>query len=564
MFIDGIGISGFCSFGEIQYIGPFGKINLFIGKNNSGKSNILKFLFEKYKNALTEPSITLNSLETHKGTCQEGFKVAFGLAKNGDQYKKLSSLLSKGNIQPIVLERIFSNLCRKTVEMAWIDCEFTPQRGLKQEHVDSIKKNGRSDDWKAIWSHLLQVNGGGWDHWIPQSLTHLTQNYFYPPKIDIISANRKIGKTGDGLPEDFNGNGIIERLAKLQNPTLEKKDENKLLFKNINDFLKELLFNSSAEIEIPHDRGAIYVAMDGKTLPLSSLGTGVHEVIILAVAATLLQNQVLCIEEPELHLHPLMERKLIHYLIEKTNNQYFISTHSAQILDTPEASIFHVKYENGQTIVENAYTDKEKSLICSDLGYRASDLLQTNCIIWVEGPSDRIYLNHWIKSINSDLVEGIHYSIMFYGGKLLFHLSADDPQTNDFISLRQLNRNIVILIDSDKSKENDDINQTKKRIQSEFDKGPGFAWITAGREIENYIPDEIFKNAVTSIYPDAKQNQNTTGNQYRKITSVYENINKVQVAHKVVEYIDNLNVLDLQEKLEKLVKFIRTVNGLDS
>jgi AAA15 family ATPase/GTPase len=49
VFIDGIGLSGYRSFGsEHQLIGPFGKINLFIGQNNSGKSNILFFLKNHY------------------------------------------------------------------------------------------------------------------------------------------------------------------------------------------------------------------------------------------------------------------------------------------------------------------------------------------------------------------------------------------------------------------------------------------------------------------------------------------------------------------------------------
>ena len=72
------------------------------------------------------------------------------------------------------------------------------------------------------------------------------------------------------------------------------------------------------------------------------------------------------------------------------------------------------------------FAKKEKSIICNDLGYKASDLLQTNSIIWVEGPSDRIYINFWLNEIDDSLVEGVHYSIMFYGGRLFSHLTADD------------------------------------------------------------------------------------------------------------------------------------------
>ncbi|MEZ4770015.1 MAG: hypothetical protein R2844_16480, partial [Caldilineales bacterium] len=74
---------------------------------------------------------------------------------------------------------------------------------------------------------------------------------------------------------------------------------------------------------------------------------------------------------------------------------------------------------------------------------RASDILQANCIIWVEGPSDRIYLKHWLRTIAPELDEGIQFSIMFYGGRLLSHLSADDAEIDEFISLRKINQNLA-------------------------------------------------------------------------------------------------------------------------
>ena len=45
MILNGIAISGYRSFnGHIQFLSPLAKINLIIGKNNSGKSNILRFI----------------------------------------------------------------------------------------------------------------------------------------------------------------------------------------------------------------------------------------------------------------------------------------------------------------------------------------------------------------------------------------------------------------------------------------------------------------------------------------------------------------------------------------
>ena len=320
----------------------------------------------------------------------------------------------------------------------------------------------------------------------------------------------------------------------------------------------------------------ILVNMDNKRLPISSLGTGIHEVIILATAATFLENSILCVEEPELHLHPLLQKKLIHYLSEHTSNQYFFTTHSAHLLDAvDDIAIFHVRHDAEKTTVGAIETSNARFNVCSDLGYKASDLLQANCIIWVEGPSDRIYLNKWLKSTDSNLVEGVHYSIMFYGGRLFSHLTAEDPEdrearTTDFISVRKLNRQTCIVFDSDKSKSGGSLNATKRRLKREFDKGPGFTWVTKGREIENYIDPNILEGCVKHVHPSAggligKSEWSNTLKYTKKRTSETRTADKVKVARYYDENHDpDLGVLDLKAQINKLRKFVYESNGLQA
>jgi len=206
------------------------------------------------------------------------------------------------------------------------------------------------------------------------------------------------------------------------------------------------------------------------------------------------------------------------------------------------------------------------------LEIRASDLLQSNSIVWVEGPSDRIYFNKWIELYGEGkLLEGIHYQCVFYGGKLLYHLTSDDPSNDesDFVNILKVNKNAIIIIDSDKKESTDKINETKNRIVKEVKENGGMAWVTYGTEIENYIPADAIKTSL-SLKSNIKQ------------IDKYENISEYLIKHskqdgekfsnKKVFYAEKFisdftkenlsSILDLKTKINESIEKIKGWNGL--
>jgi predicted ATP-dependent endonuclease of OLD family len=358
-------------------------------------------------------------------------------------------------------------------------------------------------------------------------------------------------------------------MFRMQNPDIgQEADREK--FDNVQKFVRELLKNEELKIQIPNTKDKIIIEMNGERLPLSHLGTGIHQLVILCCALEIFTDTIFCIEEPEIHLHPELQRKFLD-LLKRTQNRYFITTHSNVFLDYDDnVSIYHVTHDGEKSKVTNINNSKHNHDILDDLGYKNSDILQANGIIWVEGPSDRVFLNHWLHLKRPDLIEGLHYSILFYGGRLLSNLSySPDFLDKTLIPLLKINRNAYVIIDKDGKKITDKLNATKTRIKNEI--GDYKCWITKGREIENYLSESTIKKWLKEKtkkelhFEYSHQEKLENSIKAANISGVeikYEK-NKNAFSKELVKYIEyaDFKTLDLEAKIDEIIRWIDKWNG---
>ena len=520
-------------------------VNLVIGKNNSGKTSFLDMMSALFSQTKSKQLIT---------------SVSFEIIVESNHLR----FLNVNKINPIY------GTLHKTDGAFLIGKKLLLDVTLLEPNI-TICLN--SDCRKAFRDDLYDVDIINSRDFLSILLNHRATSCFK------IAAERDIkeelkensSKLKHAITE--NGVGIVNYLLfNWSNKKGNRKVISELL-NEINEMLRgDCIFTGLAPLEKDDNTYEItFTNLDELEIPLSEMGSGVKTILF---ALLILQkdkfeknDSILLFEELENNLHPEIQRRLFdkiyNYSIEN-NCRVFITSHSNVAINTffgrENVMIYHVVSDDkGKSNVFEVSTSVDKQDILNDLGVKASDIFQSNGIIWVEGPSDRVYINKWLSLVDPSLKENVDYTFLFYGGRLLSHYSADESIPPEAIDILLTNRNSALIMDSDIKQEGDAINTTKQRIVNEFATNKFFCWVTKGREIENYIN----KDAVNALYPKANKAQIGLYEDFKDYISEEEPCfegKKVKFAKDLSFKESDLNVLDLKEKITILAETIRKWN----
>jgi len=330
--------------------------------------------------------------------------------------------------------------------------------------------------------------------------------------------------------------------------------------------LSHYFFNNEVITLIPHRKDeSLHIKIgEAKQLPISQLGDGLQQVIILTYNAFLItEPSFFFIEEPEMHLHAGYVKQIMKFLLNETNHYYMATSHSNYLLDMinedKRIALYRVdekqmgdednKYE---TVIKRCDGDRT---ILQTLGVSPSSVFLANCTIWIEGITDRLYFVQYLKKYLEELrttneekwkdysrfIDGYHYAFVEYQGSNLDHwdFSIESPTSvdssqNKGLSALLVTSNALVVADSDL--------QGKPRFDELKEQLGDNMIITLGKETENTLPKELL---IKRFYQKCPQNAitvkgNTTKFRYKDEYNCYFDDNYLKSDKGVGIYLDNV------------------------
>ncbi len=508
------------------------KVNIFIGANNSGKSKLLRRLYYENNYQYIHKVINLREYSIFQDSLLN--KIKSYCAKNN--IKLQTDVLNR--VKHTLNEAIFwtrqagnINSITKLLEQL-TPTHFTPLKAIDTPyyyHVQQII----NDHLKSVFYILNKELGESINInkiYIPtlRGLRHISVSssvtgqryqdvYFARTRDDYFPQK----KTND---EDnmYTGLTFYDDISKLSHSGIDLRSSKNLF----EDFLSKSFFNNKkVEITAEHS-GKTLILIENEERAIEQLGDGIQSIIILTYPLFVRQGEdaIFFIEEPETHLHPGYQRLFIETLNrpEFSSFQYFITTHSNHLLDLTiennNTSIYTFKKEKtdgdaSKFLIENVATGDDN--ILQLIGANKSSVFLSNCTIWVEGITDRIYLRKYIdlyidhrkdKDGSKIFKEDTHYSFVEYGGNNITHWSfLDSEDEHNNININKLCGKAFLITDSDGASNKDDGKPSKKKLRQEKlqDRLNDRYYCLKSREIENLLTKEVIQQTLLSLEPNS-------------------------------------------------------------
>lgn len=543
---------------KISIIPNLKKVNIFIGENNCGKSRLMRSIAKESYEIFSEENCWREQLSYKRNI--EGLKELIKRLKECSvetDFNKIINVLGNEDDKDIfyLVENINSQLKE---EKNKLDPYNSYQRNIINI-IDSIDRNisnirslirdsKTTKNKKIIYIPILRgIENFELYFKMPEGFNSIkmTQKEFsafqeFKNNAKKIYMNKVYNTYMIPLNRIFTAESIYDEITNK----LLSEEENRKFVKEFEEFISSNFYDG-IKFSITPNKAKQYLGIKiGKNndRALYDLGEGIKQLIVLfyKIYENKDEETIFLIEEPEINLHPGFQRKFMEIISKQfSKHQFFITTHSNHIIDlyneTDNISIYKFKNynkENSKFYMERV-SPKDVSIL-DEIGVKNSSVFMSNCTIWVEGISDRIYLSKYLKlyfdeyNIGNKYKEDIHYSFIEYGGNNIAHWSFVDDNDIETINASSITNNVFLICDNDNNKKQKRKEKLRKVLGDKL-------YILKSREIENLLSKKVLEETL--------KNDNKTDELIYKRKSKYDEKNYAKSNVKIAKFIDDTFVL---------------------
>lgn len=461
MYINKIRIRNYKSFLDSGEITVDKNLFALIGQNNAGKSAIL----DAIQCVFPSTKKSISALDFHKGTTDD---IQIEIWFNGitDKYieenifeDKILKQTEKVENFEKTLDKNVTEASKKKLESEILKIDKIRKENLKividkykisvnKMYIKLIAKHGKNITSKFYLDEETEVKETDLKQILPQ--VKIIPAIRDPKNESTAGSNSYLKELIQMLDGETQTNIMIEGniISYKQLNTViaeEAKNRCKTLGEKITEFYNKAIGTDDYKIIINSDvnisKGTTYNTKikdinTGIESDILNCGTGYQSMIILSILETYVQisskksQYILLIEEPEVYLHPSLQRKMIDTLILiSQSNQVLFTSHSPITVSKLEKNqIKLVKKVSGSAIVESIIP----KLVIDELGIKADDIIANKGIIFVEGKDDKKVFEILLDKIEDGLSTKINVLDAGNCDNLKFYANAEVLINNRF------------------------------------------------------------------------------------------------------------------------------------
>ncbi len=391
----------------------------FVGENNVGKSSI----FEALKKIL-EPQTTWDKEDWHAGDQSKSIEIRLDCILDDDQIKQIIEILEL----PLTVISFRENFTGKLIYHYEYETRKTwSQLSLlfKLGELTIEKKSGATTGWIGEIDRNASYTGDNWPNIVTKIKSQKSENlmliikeslkeiqnkqsglaariYFAP---DFADSLLKLLKQSIIVIEEFRekpqktlvefqasptGRELASVLFKLKNGRFEQKEK----FEQIRQKFHKLF--PILELDILREENneiKILIQKAGIESTTFYLGAGILETLLLLTHLIAHHDKVVCIDHPELHLHPHAQRGLASVIEESKDSRILIITHSPYFVNlNKNSSIIRFIQKGAQTEIiglpQDYFIDDDFFKLEQFLDIDTKELFFARKVVLVEGPTE--------------------------------------------------------------------------------------------------------------------------------------------------------------------------------